>query len=232
MSHHATRIKHSTVLNLFKMSVIRSCPCNTDRSLHYQEMRCLGSGYSRHVIQSSKEKLILGFHNESDEKKRVRYAVMPYIHGVSNRLSKIAGKQDVKIATSYRHQLKSLPRRISFAREESKLDCRAKHVGIDSFRCETSGVVYELGLDCGAKYIGETGRCPNIRLLEHLDHKKNKDYSTLRDHINDCGCSIDVSACRIMATQLRNMYSRRIIESITMVTGGKRRFNYRQQTAR
>ena len=97
-----------------------------------------------------------------------------------------------------------------------KWKCPFSHKEVQTFECD-AGVIYRLGLGCGAVYIGETVRCPNTRLKEHLaDVEKS---STLKEHLNLCGCDIKFEYCHTINSRLPLLYPRRLLETITMERG-------------
>lgn len=62
-----------------------------------------------------------------------------------------------------------------------------KH-GMQFVSC-VKGVVYEIPFSCGHVYVGQTGRCLNIRLREHHSSLKGAPSTHLALHSRQCGCS-------------------------------------------
>ena len=80
------------------------------------------------------------------------YVSIPYISGVSERISRILRKYDLNVA----HQ----PTR--------KLRNELCHLKDKRSTGERAGVIYKLDCkDCDAKYVGETGRQLQDRMKEH-----------------------------------------------------------------
>src|SRR5690606_8095286 len=88
--------------------------------------------------------------------------VIPYLHGASHHLLKIASKLNVHIVFSVKFKLSMLT---PFTYSYNRFKCLIKHRS-QSGECFRN-VVYQLPLACGAVYIGETGRCLTVRLNEH-----------------------------------------------------------------
>lgn len=48
-------------------------------------------------------------------------------------------------------------------------------------------MVYNIRLQCGLSYVGQTGHCLNERLLEHKRAIEDKaQYSEIAEHVVDC----------------------------------------------
>jgi hypothetical protein len=136
---------------------------------------------------------------------------IPYCHGISSRLTKAATKFNIKVVTSYRNKLGTS---MIFRGEQLKSDCLAKHKNLDIFPC-SKGVIYKLGLSCGKVYIGESGRCANTRLKEHVNTLNTQAYSNFKLHVQQCKCEIDRNTSSLAAGHnIVGLYPRRIIESI------------------
>lgn len=135
-------------------------------------------------------KQLKGFaHHITDTDQSKKVAVIPYVHALSHRLKKTADRFGVKVVFSARNKLGSLCAMVS-NRLDSRGDspprgCLIKH-GLQFVRCMTN-VVYCIPMSCGRVYVGQTGRCLNVRLREHHSSLKGKPYTHLAQHCSKCG---------------------------------------------
>lgn len=78
------------------------------------------------------------------------------------------------------------------------------------------GVVYMIPFVCGHVYIGQTGRCLNIRLMEHRRSLKGDDYSHVAQHCKKCkkckDCYPVFKDTKVIAKH-KNQHVREIIEA-------------------
>ena len=131
--------------------------------------------------------------------KRWRYVSLPYIKGVSEKIGRVLAQHDVKIANKSRGTLKEklVKSKDPMSKERQK------------------GVIYKTTCDCGAAYVGETGRPKSTRLKEHVaDIKHGRcDTSPLANHWMNCKKDFDPSKAVTLA--IENDWCRRIVrESI------------------
>lgn len=81
--------------------------------------------------------------------------------------------------------------------------------------CEV-GVVYKIPLSCGRCYIGQTGRCLNVRLLEHraaVDAQAAGGH--LAVHCRRCGCAPAFRATRVLRKG-KDQMTHEIIEAVAI----------------
>ena len=91
-------------------------------------------------------------------------------------------------------------------------DAECKGHSSQVFSCEKNSV-YQIALTCGKSYIGETLRCPNVRLEEHMSLKAK--YATFTEHKEICKCSVLVDQCRILSNgPIKGAYVRKLTESL------------------
>lgn len=69
----------------------------------------------------------------------------------------------------------------------TKKRCTVRHTS--PFVPCTTGVVYQLPFSCGHVYIGQTGRCLNVRLSEHKRSLDGNAYSHVARHCAQHGCT-------------------------------------------
>lgn len=83
-----------------------------------------------------------------------------------------------------------------------------------------SSVVYKISLPCNRCYLGQTGRCINIRLREHHYLLKATVGGHLLMHCRDCKCRPDFSRVIILGAH-RERGTREVIEAIHISCHGK-----------
>lgn len=151
---------------------------------------------------------------EREETERRKWAVIPYIHGVSHKLKKVAARVGVNVVFSAPNKLSGLCRRVNAEKTSTRL-CSKKH-GQRFDEC-SSGVVYDIPLSCGKSYTGQTGRCLNDRLREHACNQKTGKGSNLALHCTKCGCTPRLEQTRVLRRyqeqRTREIYEAHIIHS-------------------
>ena len=110
--------------------------------------------------------------------------VIPYFHGFSHLLRRIAAPLGINVIFSYNCKFETLPAAVNAEIEKCKE--LSTHVSvIDCKKC----VVYSIPLPCGSEYVGQTGQCVNTWLTKHkFDVLKNKtlEFKRIVDHTVDC----------------------------------------------
>lgn len=119
----------------------------------------------------------------SKERERVKPEVVPYVHRVSHNLKKVATRYGIPVVFSAPNKLAQLCPRIT---REGPRGCQKQHA--KHFRDCVEGVVYEIPLDCGKSYVGQTGRCINDRLREHANSIGKSENAHLPAHCKACRC--------------------------------------------
>lgn len=61
-------------------------------------------------------------------------------------------------------------------------------------------VVYLIPLSCGKKYVGQTGRCLNVRLTEHSKNVRKVSSGNLAKHCRVCRCQPKFELSRVLHT--------------------------------
>ena len=127
------------------------------------------------------------------------YVSIPYIPGVSERISRVLNKYDVKVA----HQ----PTR--------KLRNELCHLKDQRPVQERAGVIYKLDCgDCDASYVGETGRQVQDRMTEHQrDITNKKKVSKVYEHVSRTGHSFNFDNVSVL-DNCSNRKTRLHLESI------------------
>ena len=161
----------------------------------------------------TERKVLRGMKEKKVEGKLVRVG-MPQVHGVVHRMDKEARKRNVRIVGTHRNKLGGLPNKTrELAEKGRKVDKCTEHKE-SAFPCSNRGSIYEIKMSCGGVYIGETGRCPNKRLEEHLGGKAK--YSTFVEHKNKCGCEVDKEESSVLVQRSKWPYVRRLQEALAM----------------
>lgn len=154
--------------------------------------------------------------NNRKGRERRKFVVIPYIHGLSRNLKRIAGRCDVDVLFSAPDKLSRLCRAVNPS-PRAATACSTRHR--DRFVSCSEGVVYSLPLTCGKRYVGQTGRCLNDRLREHAYSVSTTVSGHLGIHCRDCGCLPDFQRCEIVKRH-RDQLTREILEAVEIARLG------------
>lgn len=150
---------------------------------------------------------------EMEQKTRNRFALIPYFYEISHNLKACARQFGVEtvIRSDFRIS-KLMPFHTGLS--ECKKSQREKSI------CCGNGVVYEMPLKCGFKYVGQTSRCINERLKERkINGKRNEQNTEIAKHIHGCNnCTVQWSETEI-AHKGRNDVKRSLRETAYMIAG-------------
>lgn len=203
----------------FTNAIKKSCAHTMTKSLSQQSQRLSQSGYPVHVQISVAESLLKKIRAATREEpitatnSRPKFALIPYLHGVSHNLKKIGGRANIKVVFSAPDKLTKLCKASNPFRKPP-LQCAKKH-DTKYVKC-VGNVVYEIPLSCGKRYIGQTGRCLNDRLREHCANVRNGSSGWLAHHCSTCewegGCEADFQKC-VVIRKNREKITREIIEA-------------------
>lgn len=196
-SGHSKLVKRGIVMSCLRSALGKCCLHTLQSGFVAQLERLIGAGYPSYVIASVCEKLLRTVKNnekrtctssENKEENKKRAAVIPYIHKMAHGLKNVGNRFGVRVVFSAPNKLASICSMVHRrAHNASKgRGCLQKHV-TKFVKCIT-GVVYKIPLSCGRMYIGQTGRCVNVRLREHRSSLKNTPYSHLASHCVSCKC--------------------------------------------
>jgi hypothetical protein len=200
---------------------LRSCEHCVNDSIRGQVKKIRQAGYKleelTRVANKVAMRVAIGGKRREDRVERST-VVIPYYQVFSHHLKKIANMVDINVAFSYPHKLGKL---VSSMNAE-KVQCEtAVSTHTQFVECKI-GRVYALRFTCGSVYVGQTGRCINHRLTEHMDIESSEEssYSTAKDHIKNCGCSLLPDQTRV-TKWLPSKASREIVEAMTIEQGGE-----------
>lgn len=174
------------VLNALK----KSCHHVMSEGLGTQYRRLLAAGFPKNVVVSVAEIVLKRLRREDRPRPMVlrnkqKVAVIPYIHKTAHGFKKVANRSNVKVVFSAPNKLSRLCR-VTDPFRKAPSGCAVKHR--DPFVECAEGVVYQIPLSCGNKYIGQTGRCVNDRLRAHRLGVRNYRDGHLSDHCQRCKC--------------------------------------------
>ena len=97
------------------------------------------NGYPTRIVERAMKKARQLTDAENDQ---VTYMALPYVHGVSEKISRALAPHKIKVAHKSRPTLKNLL---------TKLKDRTPSE-------DRKGTVYKITCECGESYIGESGR--------------------------------------------------------------------------
>lgn len=177
------------------MAVNKSCPHQMSSSLLAQVRKCRKARYPDSVTVSSADKVLKAAKSsectsdvQSCQNERKRMTVMPCVHKLSHRFKKVGAKYGVNVLFSAPNKLSNVgaavQRKIEGHRKRKV--CNINHVN-QYVQCRTC-IVYQIPLSCGSTYIGHSGRCINVRLMEHANSLEKKE-TTLANHCFTCKCT-------------------------------------------
>ncbi|CAN7950138.1 unnamed protein product, partial [Ixodes hexagonus] len=213
-SSHSKLVKRGIANLCFKNALRRSCRHVTRLSILEQSERLLSAGYPKDVLVSVAEVILKRLRAKAspcpEEARRTqKFAVVPYLHKTAHNLKKIASRIGTKVVFSAPDKLAKLSHLTNPFRKAS-VGCVKKHRS--PFVACVEGVVYQIPLSCGKKYVGQTGRCLNDRLREHNLNVNNYRDGHLSVHCHDCGCKPLFDTCSVLARH-KNKTVREIIEA-------------------
>lgn len=226
-SGHSKLVKRSVAYACMLNSCQKSCDHMVARSLMKQIDRLRDSDYPDALITALAERLLKTIgstHNTNvgiKEKPEERPIVMPYVHGISHGLKKIASRHGIPMTFTAPHKLISLCHQVNSGNQGNNHICSVRHVN-KFVPCETN-VVYGTPLPCGNWYVGQTGRCLNSRLREHdYNCKQISHPSNLATHCMKCHCKPNFEKT-IVLSRSEDKREREIIEAFMMRRFGEDR---------
>lgn len=218
-SGHSKTIKRSVANTALLSALNKSCHHNTESSFKRQISRLRDSGYPNALLVSVCEKISTklkcktsGTDGTQQTKDKQKIAILPYIHGITHKLKKIAARQDIKVVCSAPNKAYSMCRKVNQDTNHMKT-CNIAH-RTRYAPCE-KGVVYHIPLSCGKCYIGQTGRCLNDRTREHAASLKGTNAGHLPAHCRNCACSAEFNSVTIIAKH-KNQYAREMLETLAI----------------
>lgn len=189
----------------------KSCVHEMASSFRDQCDRLTAAGYPQHLVSAVCVRLLQKQKtgsNEQRRKEKMRVHVIPYHHGLSHNLKKVAARYGLSVVFSAPCKLSKVCPMMKPRVNINK--CKKEH-STRYTEC-ASGVIYEIPLSCGRVYIGETGRCFNLRAREHFLSIKNNTGGHLSVHCLKCGCHPDLQRTRVLA-RANEATERKLVEA-------------------
>lgn len=189
-SGHSKILKRGVVKSCILNTLKKSGPHNMQESVDTQVNRLKQAGFPKPLLTAVahdvlKECKCYGVRQKKEEKSKQKYAIIHYKHGASQRLKKIGEKADVNVTFSTPPKLFTLCKKSYGSADKCVCDMLHKLKFIDCIAC----VAYVIPLDCGKKYIGQSGGCINERLREHVNNVCNATTGLLTSHCRDHECT-------------------------------------------
>lgn len=193
-SGHSKLVKNSIAFSSLRSALFKSCVHSMGASFKEQVKKLTEAGFPNCALASACNKLVKvvkgcekpATQREPDQRKK--YAVVPYIHRTTHRLKKIASRYGVQVAISAPNKLGRVCALVNRKKQGSGAnnykDCSVKHNNKYVTCCIC--VVYQIPLSCGRVYVGQTGRCINVRLREHFNSLKGTPTSHMSEHCRSC----------------------------------------------
>lgn len=204
-----------------RAALTKSCYHRCESSLQAQLVRLISAGFLLGVLVGIAEFLLKRFRGpagpEVRQKPASRPVVVPYLHALSHNVKRVASKFDVPVVFSAPRKLSRLctsVNRVGPPRVACDVNHRTHYV-----TCAT-GVVYQIPLSCGRVYIGQTGRCINVRAREHSLSLRSSPSGHLAIHCSRCGCEPRFHDITILARH-RNKTVREIDEAFFISVKGE-----------
>lgn len=218
-SGHSKTVKRGVAKTALVSALNKSCDHNIGQSFNKQISRLRNSGYPIGLLVCVCENICTKLKHKSADtdgrestKTQKQISVIPYIHGITHKLKKIAARQGIKVVCSAPNKAYSMCRKVNRHTNEKKM-CNISH-RTQYAPCET-GVVYNIPLSCGKCYIGQTGRCINDRTREHAASLKGTTAGHLPAHCRSCKCSAAFSSLTILGKH-KNPYAREMLETMAI----------------
>lgn len=220
-SSHSKIVKNGIAFSCLLSALSRSCFHQVSKSFVVQMERLRTAGFPEHVLCATTRKLLRRIKEvtsveprEGEPCKKKKVVVIPYKHKLSHGLKNVAGRFGINVVFSAPIKMGKICGRIERKLAESdiavKKKCSVKHRS-PLVECKT-GVVYQIPFNCGHVYVGQTGRCINIRLLEHKNSLKNKKDSHVTRHCSEHGCFPLFHDTTILSVHT-NQITREVIEA-------------------
>lgn len=116
-SDHSRLVRNGLVVACFRSTLFKSCFHSVNEAFGLQVSRLREAGYPLHVLQASCERLLRKLKHVQEVRpeecaQRSKVTVIPYVHGLSHRLKKVAENYDVKVVFSAKNKIGSVCSRV------------------------------------------------------------------------------------------------------------------------
>jgi hypothetical protein len=220
-SNHSKSIKVGVTKGVLRSAVLKSCCHQGQLSLNTQIKRLCLAGYPKAFISQQIVGLAVSLKSEESNNKpkwedKRKSVIVQFSHSFGHRLRKLCKMFDIRIIFKYANKIKNLVTKTG--RKQKK--CGKSGHG-DFVEC-VDNVVYNIQLQCGKCYVGQTCRCLNTRLYEHRKNfKEKKKESTLVRHLLACrDCNGELSNTSVIHRS-GSTINREIVEAYHIEKGGE-----------
>lgn len=150
---------------------------------------------------------------------RRKIAAIPYIHGITEKIKKVTGRQNIRVSSAPNKEY-SMCERVNQPENQTRM-CNTFHR--TRYARNQTGVVYYIRLLWGKCYIGQTGRCINDTISERAAYVKVRAERHLPGHFKTFKCGAAFSNFTILMTN-NNHFAREMLEALSIDTKQKRVF--------
>lgn len=203
-SQHPISQKKSVIIGLADRAVKLSSPEYREHAIEKAKEALKLNNYPKKLIDTIFKKRIHLFYNQPKSKlKKNNYLSLPYIPGLSEKISNTFKKHDITVA----HKGYNLLKR-NFSNLKSKIPKNKK-----------SHIVYQIPCsNCDGVYIGQTSQYLKNRLNGHKYDKKNK--TALTSHMTEKNHTFNYNNVKILRTE-NNTKKRELYEMIEIQRNSK-----------
>jgi hypothetical protein len=210
-SSHSKIIKDGNIKNLLTSAIKKSCDHGAGKSLSEQVARCKKAGYNRARIESIASRILRSGHQRHQQFEKKKVVVIEYRHNFTHALKKTARKFGTNVVMKFPRKLKTLKNKV----QKQKVQACDHPPGKKFVACKRN-VVYEIPCTCGQSYIGQSGRCVNTRLSEHLASttQPSQAEKVVPSHLRSCNArgGLNVRKTKVLA-QRADRREREVIEA-------------------
>jgi hypothetical protein len=200
-SHHHPNQKLGVLKTLATRAIRISDETHLDKETDHLTKTFRNIGYRQKDIKNAINKALEITHNNHiapKEQNPNRSAYLPYIQGVTDRISRILSKKEIKTSFEPLVTIKQSMRSVK-----------------DKLNPHNGKGIYKIECSCGKCYIGETGRSFQVRIKEHGADIKNERIRTsaLAEHSTKTKHHVRLEDTKILAKE-NHLFKRRIREAI------------------
>ena len=199
-SHHPICHKKSVTNTLFmRAECLPSSSDSKDNERKYVFDVLKENNYPKHFLNNCLKPVIPSRKTSENDNSMMGFAVVPYVHGVTEPIKRILGSYNIKVA-----QKPFLTLNHIFSKPKDPVSKEQKSDAIYSIPCN----------DCNQEYIGQTKRQFGTRLKEHQKAValSRKDNSALSEHTCQTNHTIAWNNSKIITTNQR-YHQRRCLEA-------------------
>lgn len=148
---------------------------------------------------------------EAPEREEEKTAVIAYIRGVTHRLKRVLGRAGVRLVFSAPNKLGKMCARVNDV-APSRGNCgKMARSTCDPAQSAQLHLLYLIPLSCGRQYVGHTGSCLNIRLMEHASSVRAGSGGWLSAHVSSCKCCPEFERCQVIIKHCRDQCTRELL---------------------